>query len=352
MFSDDLAKRLAPFRLVASRTAQAPAYRAIELSPDRVKACASFAMLQSKLDIGIAETVYVDAMAFLSIVQSLPPRSDLALDISNGTLHWSCGLAKGKLALMNVSETPEIPLTAPRRGQATSKALASALERGSVSCDNTALGAVGIYGVVMHKNGGVPLICSTDNTTVSSCTVDTPLTGLPETATFPPLGADLLASVMDDTGTLVFDELGVVYRSPTVDCMMRQVPALKTDIREIINQYSESNSVSVIPQDRIRAFLLRAKALTENRSRAHVMLGAVDGSITLSFAEGTATSDEYILADELAGFPDMPPVVLPIDKVARALSYVDSVVLDYIADGVIVFEGGKFRYLVSGRVTQ
>lgn len=349
MQSDTLTKALAPFRHITSRTALAPAYRAIELGPERVKACASFAVLEAHLNIGVSDTVFVDAITFLSIVQSLPPQSDFVLTTSDGSLQWECGPARGKLALMNTVDTPEIaPSVRSRQRHRTTKALATALERGSVSCDNTALGAIGIYGVVMHSNQGVPLICSTDNTTVSSCTTDMPLAGLPETATFPPPGADLLAAVIDDTGTLEFDQQGMVYRSATIDCMVRQVPKLKTDIRDVLTQFGDDNITSAIPQERIRAFLMRAKALTENKSHARVLLGAINGSITLSFAEGTATSDEYILADELDGCPDIVPVALPVDKVARALSYIDSIVLDYIERGVIIFQGGAFRYLVSG----
>src|SRR5262252_167384 len=143
MISNDLAKHLTPFAQVISNRALAPAYKAIELSPDRIKACSSFAILEMALDIGIPETVFVDGLSFLSIVQSLPSRSELKLAVKDDVLRWNCGPASGRLALMNVTEAPEIPEI--RGSEApTTKDLGRVLELGGLSCNSEVLGSQGV----------------------------------------------------------------------------------------------------------------------------------------------------------------------------------------------------------------
>lgn len=349
MLSNELNKSLAPFYNIASARALAPHYRALELTPNCVKARSSFGMLEMYIDIGIKETVFVDAMAFLSIVASLPSRTDLKLTTKGDVLQWNCGPARGKLALMNVKDPPEIPEVWGEPAK-TTKDFAHVLERGALSCDNEALGAKGLFGVELHNKDGLT-VCSTDSVTLSHCSIPRRVVGLPEKATLHPSGIELLASVMNNDGNLTFADTDVLYQDDTVLCYMRQIPPLRESIVNMIDQWEGEEVISPIPRDRIAAFIKRANALTESKRQTRVLVSGAQESLILSFEEGTATSDEYVIAEELPPFPDLEPVPLSASKVARALSYIDSVIMDHIERKVLIFKGGHFRYLISGSVS-
>jgi len=352
MLSNKLAARLTPFKHIVSRTAAAPMYRAIELSPDKVKGCSSFAVLEAYMEIGVDHPVYIDALSFLSIVSSLPPNEELKLSQKDGSVMWTCGPASGKLAIMEIKEVPGIPPEQIGTPVKANKLLGHMLDFGALSCDSAALGAAGVYGVTIYNDKKGVLVCSTDNTTVSSATSNRRIAGVPELVTLPPPGSELLGAIIDDDGTLEFGNNGVIYQSEQLACYVRQVPALTLDtpIKDIVEEYSGSDIVARIPQDRIAAFVRRANALTENKRHARVLVAASDGCLNLSFQEGTSESEEFILSEELTGVPDIEPVPLSASKVARALSYIDSIVLDYVDRNVMILTGSNsgFRYLISG----
>jgi hypothetical protein len=133
--------------------------------------------------------------------------------------------------------------------------------------------------------------------------------------------------------------------------MLKTVPMIKHDIATVVGKFIEKDdTVAPIPPDRIKAFIKRAGALAESRKSTFVSLGAYDGHLSISFAEGTTSSDEYYLVDEHK-VPDMAEVKLDANKLARALERVDELVMDYMGDHVLVLRNNDtgFCYIISGR---
>jgi DNA polymerase III sliding clamp (beta) subunit (PCNA family) len=330
----------------------APAYKILELAPDHIKAESHYAMLECYEEIGISDTVCLDSSAFLSVVDSMPRQHEVELSITPNTLSWKCGPAKGRLATMSPPELSRLPVIQTEI-LPTSKALATALDRASISSDNAALGAIGLYGVLL-SNQDQFTAASTDNFTISYYELNH-IPGFPQEITLPTLGAELLSTIIDDDGGMQIDTTsrynGILYhRSDRLSCRVLGVPKLSTDVMEIIDSYREDYGASQLPKDRLQAFIQRAHSLSDNRRYAKVIMGAHEGRITLSFEENTASTEEYIIAEDLKLPPgeDIAPIALPAMKIARALSHADKIVLGYIDRNIIIFRGGPFSYIISG----
>jgi hypothetical protein len=350
MRSDDLAKQLAPFRLVASRTAHSPEFRAIELAPDHVTACASFGLISAAIEIGITDTVYADASVFLATIRSLPHDKPVVLSSEGGVLSWTCGQARGRLALLPKPDMPSVPDFSPGiEPTPTTGELARALDLGSVSCDEAMQAIANTYGVVLDNRNGTTAY-STDNTTLSAYDLGDMFYDVPPLVPLPPHGAALLAGVIEDGGLIEINSNTVIYHDEHTSCAVRQIKPLSVDIGSLRQQYADLDAITAIPRDQINTFIRRVTALTESRHDARVAVGVTDGKVTLDFSEGSIASDEYFeLSDELQGFPDMPPISVPAVKMARALNDCNEIALNHLDRGVIALRGGPFCYLVSGR---
>lgn len=350
MDSRDLAKTLRPFKIIGNRAAMAPKYRAIQLQPNKVVAASSFAELEITTNIGIEKTCCVSSEAFLAVVDSLPD-GEVELTRDGSALAWRCQNAKGRLATMTVDDMPSITRRTAIDGYKPSKQFIAALKRGSVSGVDNALISMDLYGVMIDNSADGLTICSTDSATISAARVDEHINGA-ESATLPPQGIKLLNAIIDTSGTLQLVNNGVFYSSAVCRCQINGVKPLKVDIKEMVATFSGAETVAPIPRDRIEAFVKRAAALADNRRNATIRLGVADGRIILEFDEGSSSTDEYFLVDDLEGLPEMTAVVLPAIKVASALGYVDRIVLDHIHRGVVVMRGDapEFVYLVCGSV--
>ena len=90
--------------------------------------------------------------------------------------------------------------------------------------------------------------------------------------------------------------------------------------------------------------------MAADKKASTVGIGATDGRLTLSFSEGATQSDEYYLVDEI---PDLAEVQIDAPKTARALQYVEEIILDHIASHVVVLRGESggvvFSYLISAK---
>lgn len=345
MKSDDLSKLLSPFKHVALRSAQAPKYKVIELAPGYIRACATHGLLELLVETGVPNSIYVDTNLFLAVIQSLPPGQEVGLASEGNVLEWNCGQAKGRLACVPEVDMPAIP-DPHGSGDVTSKAMAEALEYGSLSSNPTAIGSDKTHGVVIYTSDDDSVVCSTDSTTISMSSIGMSYSKLlPEILTLPPPGADLLAAVIDD-GYIEFDEKhGLIYRDKAISCMVKPIRPLNINIRDMCSKFNERTSTTPIPQDRITAFVRRVTALTENRRDARVTLEADNGQIVFSFSEGIVSSDEYFLAEVQQNFP---PVSVNAVKMAQALPHVHTLVLDYMPESVLVMIGDALTYLVSG----
>lgn len=353
MISHELQSLLAPFKLLVSRSALNPVYRAIEIGPTEIRAAISWGILEIAVPSpGIEDSVYVDRAAFLAVIHSLPKGEDCYLCEDGTSLLWTCGRAKGRLALMSQLQMPYIdwegislvpvPLGLPK-----------ALELGSLSCHTTALAAVGMFGIVIDQRLGIT-VSSTDNTSMSTGYVEgMGLPGAAETSTLSPDGVELLFEIMHPIdGRLGFNDRAWYYADQTTYCKVTLLPPMKSDVSSVRAKYQEALTVVPIPHEAIDKFIKRANSLAEVKRNATVSLSTSDGQLVLSFKEGASTTDEYFLVEALTGLPAIPEIILSATKTARALSYVQEVVLDHVSRGVLLFRGHnpEFDYLLCGKL--
>lgn len=349
MLSQDIQSVLQPFKLMLSKNALNPVYRAIKLSPTDICACLSWGVLEVSANLGLNVPVTVDRATFLSVVQSLPKAHELSLKTDGTSLLWVCGNARGRIAIMAVQEMPTIDW--PEAMHPFPPDLPKALELGSIACWTTALAAIGMFGIVIDTRVGV-VISSTDNASLSAASIGGDLIGATDTvSTLSPDGAELLGEVMTPDGVLGFSETAWYYTDEVSRCKIILLPAMKSDIAAVRNKFITAEIVVPIPHDAIGRFIKRANALAEVKRNASVTLSVKGGNLVLGFKEGPSTTDEYFLIDAA---PDMPEIVLSATKLARALTHVTELVLDHINRGVLLFRGQDrdvaFEYLLCGKL--
>jgi hypothetical protein len=346
---------LAPYRMLCNRHAMAPQYKSLQLAPNLIRGCASYGILETpcEMDLDVTGHCYVDAHTFLSVVNSLPETEEILMGVESGVLLWAAGTAKGKLATLDVPNMPEITGTTTAKDHYVVHApLILALRAGIISCLDQSLQTVGMYGVVMD-NRDFPVICTSDNTTISWATFgEDPVTVFPDLCYLSPDAVVLLNSIIIDGNTLsCFAEDKFLYESKYRRFLFTTVPPVKHDIKSALGKYVEKDGHAIpIPPDRIQAFIKRATALAESKRSTFVEIGAAEGHLSISFTEGAAQSDEYYLVDNKT-LPDMIPARIDASKLARALALADELVMDYIQDKVLVLRHSKtgFHYVIMGQ---
>jgi hypothetical protein len=348
MLSNNLAGLLGPYKRLTSKHALSPTYRALELAPGLVRGCSPAAILETRMEHGLKEAVFVDAATFLAIIDSLPGGKEVELSREEASLAWSCGAARGRIALLNIADMPRIPDSKPAGGWKPSGEFVKAMRLGGMSCDNQALLSMGLYGIVIDRENG--LVYSSDNVTISIADFDPK--GMddatPPQMTFTPEVIDLLAGViMAGKGEAWSDRGGLHYEDEFCSLFVKEVPPLKNSALEMFSRFMDDDIKAKLSPDAIAAFIKRAGAMAESRRQTSISLGAREGKLELIFNEGTAQSDELFLIEEKV--PDMQPVSLDGGKLARALGHITTAVLDHMARQVLVLTGPGFTYLLGGR---
>ena len=357
MKSNELAKALAPFALLANKHALSPAYRVTQLNANIVRGCSSYGAVELGIELPFVaapkEAVYVDADAFFAVLKSLPAE-DIKFDLSNGVLAWVCGSAKGRLALASIKEYPTITAAEGAHGPwEPTDEFYRALDLGGLSCTNVALTSAGMYGIVIDNREGLT-VYSSDNITVAAAEAGELIDGAPDVLTFTPDAVELLRlciSYGEEVAQLYFSLYDVELVSGPLRMVVKQVPAMKHNFRKLLDTYAANDVVVPIPPERIAAFVKRATSLAESKRNAVVLISGVEGRLSLAFEEGTSSSEEYYLVENVQ-VPDIAPIQIDSARLARALAHVDHVILDHAARSVLVFGGGDdvpFTYLLSGR---
>jgi len=322
------------------------------LSKGHAKACSSACILEAFIDHGIDETIFVDTASFLAIIDSLPDKQDVVFGLAENTLTWKCGPAKGKIATLVVEGMPEIKRSKKNKGWCPTCEFVDALALGGLSCGTIAATSTGMYGVVIDSIDDLCIYAS-DDTTISACFCPNAKdTGLNAMVVITPESADLLSSLMDTKeGILICEDTELLYSDKYCRLMVKMLPKLSKDIGSVIGNFMGSELTVKIDRERIGVFIKRATALAEQKKQSYISLGVSEERLTLSFDEGTASSDEWYLVEELAGVADLPPVKVDALKMARALKQSNAVVLDHVERGLIVLRGydPEFYYFIAGR---
>jgi hypothetical protein len=354
MIAAHLAACLAPFAQLANKHALSDVYKCIEVQPQLVRGCSQYGVLEASLSIGIPETIWIDALIFTSVLKSLPDKEEVVFVLKSGALEWECGMATGKLAIMAAQKIPLIdPASLPKDAPWTpTESFIDALELGALACGSVGMASAGVYGVVLDNRADFRIV-SSDNVTVASCRVSDRVATFPERITLSPDAAAMLDTILNNDAKEAKLSIGenIVYCvNKAFRLLLRPIPAVKHDLRALTDNYASADSVAEIPRERLVAFIKRSAALSENKGQTYVTLAAAEGALSLSFAEGAASSDEYYLVKDLA-VPTLPEIKLDAGRVARVLSHANEIVLDHIERKVLIFRGMNppFLYMVAGR---
>ena len=354
MIASAVASALSLFGFMANKNGLSPSYRCLQITPTQVCGCSVFGIMERSIMLGITDTIYVDASAFLSVVASLPGEEELTLAHENGVLSWTCGTTKGKLAAMAAVTMPKIThRIKPDDAWKPTDNFVDVLELGGIACGSEALRTIDMWGVCIDNTGDETVVYASDNSTISVCSLGAKLDKAPDIVTLRPDAVALLVKAIDPTeGALYFDKEQLLYKEPSLRISIKYVPPLKQDIMGVVEGFSANDIAVPLPRDRVLSFLKRVLALAENRRNMYVEFSATEGRVVLSFAEGLAAADEYYLVDGLQ-MPDLPAVKLDAARISRALGHADKIVLNHVEEGVITFQGMGdapfFTYIISGR---
>jgi hypothetical protein len=350
MKSTDLAKLLSPFKRLVDIRAIDPVYRTLELTADKIYGQSLYAQLDVSAEIGVDKPCFVDGNTFVSVVESMPADTDMTFKVTQNALEWKCGNASGKLAQLQSVIINKNSIRRSKTAWKINGSFIGSLSRGSISCDKT-MAPANLYGVVVSNEHGV--VASSDGTTVAwSSFVRDHIDG-PASVTLSQAATELLVSAISEEGSADYTDRGITYRDKSTNLLVAVNDPLAHDIISKANDYPpEGSFITEIPRGLITSFVRRAAAMAEIKQHTYVTLSADKGRVSLSFAEGAASTDEYyMMAESKKMKSSMPPIKLDAMRMARALSYSDHMVLDYLTDNILVLasKDKSFRYVIAGR---
>lgn len=349
-----LVQLLKPFAVMNDRSALSASYKSMELSPEGIRGCAGFGVLEATAGLPIDDSCVVDTATFLAVAKSLPPDAPLEMEATENTLIWAVMdnrgkvAAEGKLALVEVDALPAAGQLGKNPIRLTPY-FVDGLDLGGLSAERPSTLTPDMYGVVIDNRHDDLTICSTDDATISVAVVGDALEDLPKMLTLHPKAAALLREIADTiNGRASFSERSIVYTDPRYKLMIKPEAALKTDLDPVFDPYFDGEAFVRVDRERIQAFIKRVNAIAENKAELTVDFSLRGGRLALSFNEGDVSSSEYYLVED-SSLPTIQPITLKATTVARALSHVDRMALDHVERGVLVFHGSKptFRYMVS-----
>ena len=349
MLSNNLVKALAPFALMINKNALSQTYKVLEVHPERIRSASAFGILEANISLGLSKPFVVDALSFIAIIKSLPDREPVELEIKGETLHWSAGMATGKLALIKCDKLPTIEDVYVNPGEAVDVPanFVNGLQLGGLSCGDNSLASAGIFGVVLDNRTNL-MVYSSDDITISSSEIGESIGEFPEQIALSPDAVAALTAVLGKDAAIAVDEKMVCALSGDYQMLLKTVPPLKHDIAKIREPFTACQHVAKLDPDRINAFIKRTTALAESSRHAYVEIAAAQGAISLSFTEDKAASEEYYLAEGLE-VPELPPIKVQAARMAKALAHADSLVLDHIGKSVLVLTGKNFSYMMTGK---
>lgn len=352
MKSGALAATLGPFSALAVKNASANMYKTLEVSPDTIKGCGLWGVLEADVTLGNTETFWVDTAHFIGLIKSLP-NDEIDFELTDKTLQWTCGNAQGKLALRGPIDLPVVTWTELEDAWQPGPNTVYAIELGSLSMGPADMASQGIYGIAFDNVKSGLYVTSTDDVTMANCRLSDQKPDWPFRTTLLPAAADMLCSVLKQTGgepRMNIVDSSVYASAGGFRLLLKGAQHLKFDILTQCAPYSDRQMVVKLDADRVNAFLKRANTLSEATGSTLVTFAAAADAIALSFAEGIVASDEFFPVDGLGAPNDLPDIKLDSAKVARVLAHTNLVAIDHIERGVLSFfsDGHKFEYLIMG----
>lgn len=349
MKASELRDAISPFTGIVNKHALSPTYRALRLAPTYIRGCAAYGTMELEMATGLDSETHVDGDAFLQVLRSLPS-ADLEMRASEGSLHWKCGAARGQLALLG--DKIEIPAPAWPEGieaQKVPDGFARMLELAALGCGSVALLSVGLYGITLSNRSDGLYGYSSDNVTIAAARVGDKIPG-PESLTLSP-DAVRLAGMLSGRGDLAaaFDADSFYLQTPSTRCVIRQVPALKFNLKDVVSPFLTREVQVELDREVILSFIRRAEALAEERGKTEVNISVSEGAVRLGFSEGKSSSEEYYLAEGVAA-AEIAPISIDARRLSRALARASHIVFDQADKAALVLRGeSEFAYVISGK---
>ena len=330
----------------------APAFRGVELGQDEVfchSECGKIVVKTEKTEL--AERCLVSASALNAVLNSLPENGDIKFELKDALL-WKCNSSKGSLSkIFSETPIPDLNLHDGDYPWLPDKTVAEALVLASAACQQASV-SIGAYGVVLYNREDKLRIMSSNSASLAEASLPA--------KDYPPIDCVTVRPPIPNTLAAIIKycdpEIAVDVTSDGIFVLGKDVMAelslslpLSVDLFAVSGKYTERKHVTKVKSEEIRKFLVRANALVDKHD-ATVILGVEEGQIKLEHKGVAGSSEEYFLADGLDPSISFTGVQLPIYLVATALRGIDSVVLDYLTDKVLVLTGSspEFKYVISG----
>ena len=128
------------------------------------------------------------------------------------------------------------------------------------------------------------------------------------------------------------------------------MPPLAKDISKVRQNFSTGDMTIPIPYEVMNRFSKGAGALAQSKQLARIGIAYTDGKLVLGFKDGNAAMMNEYFEVEPNNWPDVPEVLLDINKLARALKHVETITLDHVqSKNVLLFRGPGFDYMLCGK---
>lgn len=356
MLAGELKQLLRPIQLGCEKKSVVQDFRFLQVNPKDLVLIGAMTSIRIAVDLGFTQSFSVDAAAFCGVLQFLAPSNEVEFSLDNGTLLWSSGKAKGKLATTEPKnlEAPEFnlkPKAWPSAPLPTDPRIVALIQRGSISGNNNMLAGGAFAGIVLYPQKTRLTCVSSDNTTIVvtsekiECEFEHPVY-LSQSVV--PLLNDLAAR----TGDFHFNEKAVAFKGENITVLMNQIAPNQYDLLTTAKKFMSGETSVDLDKHSITLFTKRVSELSDRFGKAMVTLTMKNGGIQLHFSEGLVENEEFFLAEELNPDAEMS-AKLGADSITKALTQADRIILDYITRQVIVFSNtsreSPFTFIIAGK---
>lgn len=325
-------------------------YRAVELGPDNFRACSEFGNISIATDAtGLDKPVLLDCSSVMSVALSLPQNSEITLTQKDSKVSWKCESAKGhwntvqsdhSIPEINHQKFPWIP----------TPGLGDALNLASCACQAAAV-SLGLYGIVGVVDGDKLRFMSTNTTSLAEAVVDKgtfPGTKITLRPPVPSIIAALIGACPDSK--LDVTEKEIFIEGSWLRALLPLSTNITIDLKSMADKFKSATQTAKVNSGAVKRFITRARSLSDRHTSFTVSLSVKEGKMSLSHSGIASSAEEFFVAEGLDPKIGYDSVALPADLMLIALSFVDTIIFDYLPDQRIVLRGDNpsFTYIVAG----
>lgn len=344
MKASDLADALSIYSGVCRKSAVTEEYRCLLLSPNSIRGCAPFGIVETKFDLPISEPVYVEGEKLIGLVKTLPDQ-EIELKATKSSLQWKCGSSKGQFSLRGTKPPSDIQLPTEITFEAP-EGFGDNLLLAATSCDSPALVSLGLFGIVLEGSEEGIVAYSSNNRTISRA-LPGPGIDLDAHVTLSPDSVKLVALATRDSGTILsIGESLLGVETSNRKMLLRQVAPLKTNIGDVLGRFKETNKVVPLQSKPVSEFLRRVQILSDSKGALRVQVEVKDDQTFFRFSDSGFENEISYENEDVEEFEAIAN--LDARDFSSIVSKVDSIAFDYVDKGaMILLSEGGFRYILD-----